>query len=272
MNAHAGSTALAPEAYWEQRARRFAAQGEGLAAVCSYGMPGFYNLAIQLSQRLALSRWLRVPAGARVLDLGCGVGRWSCRLAASGAVVTGVDLSATMVAVAQRRAHEAGLSARCRFLVQDLAELDAGTPYDVLLAVTVLQHILDPAKLRRAVARMAAHLAVGGRMVLLEAAPQRATHRCDSAVFTARARATYLRLFESCGLRLSALGGVDPAPFRLWLLPHLRRLPRCVAVAATAAASALSLPVDGLIGRRAVAHSWHAVFVLEHARQASDAH
>ena len=37
-----------PDAYWEDRARRFAAEGDGLAAVCAYGMPEFYNRAIHL--------------------------------------------------------------------------------------------------------------------------------------------------------------------------------------------------------------------------------
>ena len=41
-----------PSAYWEERARRFAAEGAGLAAVCSYGMPEFYNRVIDLEQRL----------------------------------------------------------------------------------------------------------------------------------------------------------------------------------------------------------------------------
>ena len=38
----------------------------------------------------------RVQAAARVLDVGCGVGRWSRRLAKRGAQVTGIDLSPTM--------------------------------------------------------------------------------------------------------------------------------------------------------------------------------
>ena len=65
--------------YWEERASRFASRGEGLGAVCSYGMPAFYNRMIDWCQRLALARWLGVRPGARVLDVGCGVGRWSCR-------------------------------------------------------------------------------------------------------------------------------------------------------------------------------------------------
>lgn len=251
--------------YWEQRAQLFADRGEGLAAVCSYGMPDFYNRTIQLSQRLALAPWLKVAPGTRVLDVGCGVGRWSRLLAARGAQVSGVDLSPTMIEIAQRRAAAAGLAARCRFVVQDLAELDMGGGFDLVLGVTVLQHILEPLRLRSALRRMTEHLAPQGRMVLLEAAPTQGTRRCDTAVFTARQRHTYMKLFRDCGLRLRALRGVDPAPFRTWLLPHLRRMPASLHWTASTAVSVLSLPFDAVLGRRSVSRSWHALFVLEHA-------
>ncbi len=252
-----------PSAYWEDRARRFAAEGAGLAAVCAYGMPEFYNRAIQLEQRLALRPWLAVRPGMRVLDVGCGVGRWSRLLAARGADVTGVDLSPTMIAQAQRRAEAEGVADRCRFQVQDLSKLDAGGQFDRVLGVTGLQHILDPELLRSAVQRMTAHLAPGGRMILLEAAPVAVVNRCDSTVFQARQRDVYLDLFGECGLRLQALTGVDPAPLRTRLLPHLRRLPRNLSMSLLILTTALSLPVDALFGRRAVNQSWHAVFVLE---------
>src|SRR3977135_3258573 len=110
-----------PSAYWEDRAQRFAGEGAGLAAVCAYGMPEFYNRAIQLEQRLALRPWLDVKTGPRGLDVGCGAGGGTRLLAARGARVTGVDLSPTMIAQAQRRAAAAGLADRCNFRVQDLA-------------------------------------------------------------------------------------------------------------------------------------------------------
>lgn len=252
-----------PNLYWEDRARRFAAQGAGLAAVCSYGMPEFYNRMIDICQRRALEPWFDIAPGTRVLDVGCGVGRWSALLATRGAVVTGMDLSPTMIAEAKRRADANGLTPRCRFLVQDLAELDAGEQFDLVLGVTVLQHILDPTALAAAVRRMTEHLAPGGRMVLLEAAPARIAKHCDTTVFRARQRDVYLELFAQAGLELRAITGVDPAPFKTWLLPHLRRLPRRLAFAATALVTLLSAPVDMLFGRRAVERSWHAVFVLE---------
>jgi SAM-dependent methyltransferase len=263
MQPHLTGTATQP--YWEERARRFAGNGGGLAAVCSFGMPLFYNRAIDLSQRLALRRWLRVVPGTRVLDAGCGVGRWSLRLAARGAVVTGIDHSATMIAEARRRAHSARLAGSCRFLVQDLGALATGDRYDLVLSVTVLQHILETAALRAALQRLAAHLSLEGRLVLLEAAPLCAAGRCDSAIFRARARASYLELFAQCGLELRALRGVDPAPFRTWLLPHLPHLPRALRLAALAAVTAASLPIDVPLGRRLVGRSWHALFVLGHA-------
>jgi 2-polyprenyl-3-methyl-5-hydroxy-6-metoxy-1,4-benzoquinol methylase len=257
----------ASSVYWEQRARRFADQGAGLAAVCSYGMPEFYNRAIQLSQRLALRRWLHVAPGTRVLDVGCGLGRWSRPLAARGALVSGIDLSPTMIGIARKRALAEGVADRCSFITKDLAHLQLQQQFDLVLGVTVLQHILDLSELRGAVTNLAAHLKPGGRMVLLEAAPVRANRRCDTPIFTARRRQTYLDLFAESGLELRALRGVDPAPFKSWLLPHLQRLPAALRLLAIAAATGLSLPIDALFGRRLTRYSWHAVFVLEHARE-----
>ena len=257
----------ASSVYWEQRARRFADRGAGLAAVCSYGMPDFYNRAIQLSQRLALRRWLRVDAGMRVLDVGCGIGRWSRALAARGASVSGIDLSPTMISIASKRAWEEGVGDRCRFITGDLAQLQLQQQFDLVLGVTVLQHILDLSQVRQVVTNLAAHLKPGGRMVLLEAAPIRATRRCDTPTFTARRRQVYLDLFTEAGLEVQVSTGVDPAPFKSWLLPHLQRLPAALRLPAIAAVTALSVPIDALLGRRLTRYSWHAVFVLAHARE-----
>ena len=266
MSAHATATLsrYRPAEYWEDRARRFAVEGDGLAAVCSYGMPGFYNRLIDFCQRRALAPWLKVAPGTRVLDVGCGVGRWSRLLASRGACVTGIDLSPTMIAEARRRAAIDGLAGRCHFVVQDSASLDVPGRYDMILCVTVLQHILDVGALRSALRRMADHLVPGGRLVILEAAPARLADRCNTFVFTARQRAFYLDLFRDCGFRVRALSGVDPAPFRTWLLPHLPRLPRALRLPALALVTALSAPVDALCGRLLTGRSWHAVFVLQH--------
>jgi len=249
--------------YWEERARRFAGVERGLPAVCSYGMPRFYNAYIQATQRRALLPWLRVAAGDRVLDVGCGVGRWSLAMARRGADVTGVDLSPSMVAEASRRAEAEGLSARCRFRPADVAELDLDGPFDRIVVVTVLQHILEVARLDAAISRLASRLRPGGRLVALEAAPTRRQTQCDTEVFHARSEDFYRERFAAAGLRVRALRGVDPAPWKTRFLPHYRGLPGLVRVPALAAITALSAPFDLLASPFLASWSWHKVFVCE---------
>lgn len=52
---------------------------------------------------------LQLPAGAAILDVGCGTGRHTVGLASRGYRMTGVDLSSGMLAVAGRRAESAGV-------------------------------------------------------------------------------------------------------------------------------------------------------------------
>jgi 2-polyprenyl-3-methyl-5-hydroxy-6-metoxy-1,4-benzoquinol methylase len=248
-----------PEAYWDERAERYGRGGSGLAAVCSYGMPEFHNRAIDLTQRVALRPELGSVRGLSVLDAGCGVGRWSRRFRAAGAAwVLGVVHSAVMVDEARARSAELeGVD----FRRSALDELDLPERFDLVLAVTVLQHVLDEDRFRRSVARLAAHVAPGGRLVFLEAAPRRANARCDSAVFRARTESDYLAAVAAAGLRLREVRGVDPAPFRTALLPAYRRLPRPVAVPLLAAATLAGLGVDVPFGRALPGRSWHKVFV-----------
>jgi len=73
--------------------------------------------------RRAIAQFARsVPVGARVLDLGCGDGRWSRELAAAGYRVTGVDYSHEALRLA--RGEDDGGGVDFRYLnINDRAEL-----------------------------------------------------------------------------------------------------------------------------------------------------
>jgi SAM-dependent methyltransferase len=58
-----------------------------------------------------LSR-LSVPAGTKVLDIGCGTGQTAIPLAKRGAQVTGVDIASNLILSARSRAAEAGVDVR----------------------------------------------------------------------------------------------------------------------------------------------------------------
>lgn len=81
------------------------------------------------------------PAGLDVLDLGCGTGRHTVRLAAAGARVTAVDFSAGMLAVARERVE----GGEVRFLEHDLHEplpFDNAS-FDLVVSGLVLEHLRD---------------------------------------------------------------------------------------------------------------------------------
>jgi SAM-dependent methyltransferase len=98
-------------------------------------------------------------AGARVLDAGCGTGRVGIRLAELGYDVTGVDLDDSMLAVARERAPQ------LRWLVGDLAILDLGEAFDLVLMAGNIVPLVAEGSEPAVVARMAAHVAAGGHLV-----------------------------------------------------------------------------------------------------------
>jgi len=67
--------------------------------------PQAYNREGSFVHKLAggVVEWLDAQRGERILDLGCGDGQLTARLAAAGAIVTGVDASPEMVAAAVAR-------------------------------------------------------------------------------------------------------------------------------------------------------------------------
>lgn len=68
--------------------------------------------------------------GSKLLDLACGTGELSVRLAEKGFTVTGADLSSDMLSVAQNKAAEQGLSVF--FMEQDMSELEDLPLFDII--------------------------------------------------------------------------------------------------------------------------------------------
>lgn len=71
------------------------------------------------------------PDAKTVLDLACGTGEMSVRLAKLGFQVTGVDLSTDMLTMAQQKASEEGLF--IPFFEQNMSDLDVPGPFDIII-------------------------------------------------------------------------------------------------------------------------------------------
>jgi trans-aconitate methyltransferase len=94
--------------------------------------------------------------GQEILDVGCGTGHMTAQIAASGAKVMGVDLSASMVQRAREKYPE------IMFAVADACELSLEKKFDAVLSNATLHWIKEP---QRAAQAVASRLKVGGRFV-----------------------------------------------------------------------------------------------------------
>ncbi|MGD6805371.1 MAG: class I SAM-dependent methyltransferase [Candidatus Bathyarchaeia archaeon] len=76
-------------------------------------------------------------SGKRVLDLGCGVGRISNRLALRGYDIVGIDLSALCIKEAEDQARGLGVSDKTRYIVADYTKLDIlqDEKFDIALCI-----------------------------------------------------------------------------------------------------------------------------------------
>ena len=143
--------------------------------------------------------WSRsLPAGAAVLDLGCGAGvPVSVVLAEQGCRLHGVDASPTLVEAWRRRFPHAPVAC-------EAAEASAyfDRHFDAIVAVG-LMFLLEPAAQRAVIARVAAALVPGGRFLFT--APAQAVRWND--LLTRRAsvslgRDAYRSLLAEAGLQL----------------------------------------------------------------------
>jgi 2-polyprenyl-3-methyl-5-hydroxy-6-metoxy-1,4-benzoquinol methylase len=108
---------------------------------------------------------IRPPA--TVLDFGCGEGRHALSVARQGFHVTGVDVSESMLEVAEEAAIEEGLSDRLVFVVGDCRRIDLGARFDAALCLyDVIGSSPDNEDNAAILTNLARHLNTEGRVLL----------------------------------------------------------------------------------------------------------
>lgn len=233
------------------------------AAVSGEEVQGYYRRVLPFLDRELADRgdgelWAAeasVPAGCRVLELGCGTGRATAFLARTAGRVVALDLSPELAAVARERLrdrpHVTVLAADCRALPLCRANRRSSLLFDLIVAVDdPLVHLLAGSDRDRVFRGVARHLAPGGRF-LLEAAwlsPERQRAADGGGLVEAHPEIRGLAVRETwhcdpatrrCTASFEYAQGGRPAgtasfPARLWTPTEIERRGRRAGLAVTA--------------------------------------
>lgn len=101
---------------------------------------------------------------ARILDLGCGPGLYSSRLAQLGHTCVGIDYSPASIEFARETARREQL--RCTYLHHDIRTAEFGTGYDLVMFIFGELNVFRPADARTILQRANRALAKDGTLLL----------------------------------------------------------------------------------------------------------
>lgn len=108
---------------------------------CAYYDDGARSLDDAQNAKLDyVLRKVRLRAGERLLDIGCGWGALVLRAAQRGANVLGITLSRTQYDEGRRRIAEAGVEDRARIELRDYRDLE-GERFDKIVSVGMVEHV-----------------------------------------------------------------------------------------------------------------------------------
>ena len=110
---------------------------------CAYFRTGSEDIDTAQVQKLDhICRKLRLQAGERFLDIGCGWGGLVLHAAANyGVHATGVTLSENQFRLAQQRIREQGLEGRCRVELIDYRDLKGEEVFDKIASIGMFEHV-----------------------------------------------------------------------------------------------------------------------------------
>jgi len=140
------------------------------------------------TQEHVIASFLAPVQGRTILDVGTGTGRAALALATRGARVTGVDASAEMLTVAERRAESAGLAVT--FVRGDAHRLDfPDQTFEGVVCLRVLMHAPDWRRSLAELCRVARERVVLDYPSMRSAAAVQALTRRVAHAFDARVEA-----------------------------------------------------------------------------------
>ncbi len=86
-----------------------------------------------------------LPGDWKVLDVGCGPGRYALALAAEGASrIVGVDFAEEMIRIAREGAERQGVSDTCEFHVAEFKDFSSDEKFEAVVATGYFDYLEEP--------------------------------------------------------------------------------------------------------------------------------
>jgi ubiquinone/menaquinone biosynthesis C-methylase UbiE len=206
-----------PESFWNERFDEFGKLSTGFTDELLYR----YDDKLR---RKAFSSKIDLKKKPKILDVGCNYGPWTLSLAKMGLDVTGIDISSQAIKEAKKIAFDNNV--QIRYLAKKAEDIEFGDEkFDIILSVTVLQHILDDKLYSKSLRKFHKYLEEGGKLVLIESAPNR-KKRDKLSYKKERTFRKQIDLCREAGFRLVDYSGIDFLTYSFYWGINILPLPK----------------------------------------------
>jgi SAM-dependent methyltransferase len=164
------------------------------------------NYYVDKTQKRLFNEVIKIKKDFEVLDVGCGVGRWSLWFAPQVEKVVGVDLSPKMIEIAKKRAISCNIKNIEFFGIENSLIRFKDNEFDLVVGVWILKYIMNGDKLKQMIEEMCRVIKAGGYVAIIEQVdyngPILLGKEDLSGQSLLRPPDYYISLFEGCGMKL----------------------------------------------------------------------
>ena len=207
--------------FWEKHAKEYRTAFEKLEELANY---------LERTERRHLFQVVQVSREMKVLDLGCGTGRWAFEFAKHCKRVVAVDFAVGMIDRALKEASERGIK-NIDFKVASVEKFRSPEKFDIIILSGVLVYFNDT-ELATILENIRQHLISGGKVISRETVAidrrqelQNEFHEKINDSYSAiyRLPQEYQKAFTHAGMKL--LYGNDFTPINFPMILYRRLIP-----------------------------------------------
>jgi len=184
--------------FWDNRVEKYGELSTG------YLDRNFYEYDDSLRWSL-FRKSVTKKKGSKILDVGCNHGRWSYKMYDLGFKIYGFDISSKAIELAKKNKGKR----KIEFFYSKAVDIKFEKNYfDVIVSVTVLQHILDKKEFEKSLKKLIDITKKGGEIFLIESAPMKKKVR-KLNYKEEWTLSNFRKIFEENGCYLEKTRGLD---------------------------------------------------------------